>query len=384
MDSDDDDAPDLVVAPNQKDSFIKNASSSVNKETTGKIPVTVITGYLGAGKSTLLNYILTEEHEKRIAVIVNEFGEGSAMEQVMSVGEEGALYEEWLELRNGCLCCSVKDNGVKAIENLMEKKGKFDYILLETTGLADPGPIASIFWLDDGLEADVFLDAVVVLMDAKFGPKQLEEAIEREKSSAFGAMLRQIAIADFIVLNKTDLVESPDDLEKFERAIRGINGEASILRTSMAKVNLDSILDQRAYDSTKASRSNVEIIIDQSAPSHLDPTVSTLTFDLGQTKIDVDKFEQFLEDLLWEKLFRGDGSEADDNNSALTTVILRAKGTLRIVGGGLKMVQAVQEVYELKDISEKASEEFQTRMVLIGKNLHRETLLSALNACLGD
>ena len=125
--------------------------------------------------------------------------------KVMSIGEEGALYEEWLELRNGCLCCSVKDNGVKAIENLMEKKGKFDYILLETTGLADPGPIASIFWLDDELEANVFLDAVVVLMDAKFGPKQLEEALEAERTSAFGAMVRQIAIADLIVLNKTDL-----------------------------------------------------------------------------------------------------------------------------------------------------------------------------------
>lgn len=380
MDSDDEDAPDLVLAKNGKDSFVGNASSKRDKKASNKIPVTVITGYLGAGKSTLLNYILTEEHEKRIAVIVNEFGEGSAMEQVMSVGEEGALYEEWLELRNGCLCCSVKDNGVKAIENLMEKKGKFDYILLETTGLADPGPIASIFWLDDALEADVFLDAVVVLMDAKFGPKQLEEAIEQEISSAFGAMLRQIAIADLIVINKTDLVESPSDLDNFERTIREMNGEASVLRTSMAKVGLDSILDQRAYDSTKASRSMVAT--DPSAPSHLDPSISTLTLDLGQAKINIEKFEQFLQNLLWEKLFRGDGSKADDSNSAFTTVVLRAKGTLRTESGGQKMMQAVQEVYELKDISGKASEEIQTRMVLIGKNLHGETIQNALNACL--
>jgi Ni2+-binding GTPase involved in maturation of urease and hydrogenase len=100
-----------------------------------KVPVTVITGYLGSGKTTLLNYVLTEEHNKKIAVILNEFGEGSIEEKSLSVGNDGNLYEEWLELRNGCLCCSVKDNGVKAIETLMEKKGKFDYILLETTGM---------------------------------------------------------------------------------------------------------------------------------------------------------------------------------------------------------------------------------------------------------
>lgn len=99
-----------------------------------KVPVTVITGYLGSGKTTLLNYVLTEEHNKKIAVILNEFGEGAIEEKSLAVGNEGQLYEEWLELRNGCLCCSVKDNGVKAIETLMEKKGKFDYILLETTG----------------------------------------------------------------------------------------------------------------------------------------------------------------------------------------------------------------------------------------------------------
>ncbi|XP_046686556.1 LOW QUALITY PROTEIN: COBW domain-containing protein 2-like [Homalodisca vitripennis] len=120
--------------------------------------VTIITGYLGAGKTTLLNYILKEQHNKRIAVILNEFGEGSALEKSVSIGQEGELYEEWLELRNGCLCCSVKDNGIKAIENLMAKRGKFDYILLETTGLADPGPIATMFWLDEDLGSDIYLD----------------------------------------------------------------------------------------------------------------------------------------------------------------------------------------------------------------------------------
>ena len=113
-----------------------------------KVPVTIITGQLGSGKTTLLNYVLTEQHSKRIAVILNEFGEGRIDEKTVSVGggNDGELVEEWLELRNGCLCCSVKDNGVKAIETLMNKKGKFDYILLETTGLADPGPIGMVIF----------------------------------------------------------------------------------------------------------------------------------------------------------------------------------------------------------------------------------------------
>uniref|UniRef100_A0A8C2K9I8 COBW domain containing n=1 Tax=Cyprinus carpio TaxID=7962 RepID=A0A8C2K9I8_CYPCA len=142
---------------------------------TVQIPVTIITGYLGAGKTTLLNYILTEQHNKRIAVILNEFGEGSALEKSLAVSQAGELYEEWLELRNGCLCCSVKDNGLKAIENLMEKKGKFDYILLETTGLADPGAVASMFWVDAELGSDVYLDGIVTVIDAKYGMQHLTE-----------------------------------------------------------------------------------------------------------------------------------------------------------------------------------------------------------------
>lgn len=140
-----------------------------------KVPITIITGFLGSGKTTLLNYVLTEQHGKKIAVIMNEFGEGDSIEKSMSVGQGGELFEEWLELRNGCLCCSVKDNGVKAIENLMTKKGKFDYVLLETTGLADPGPIASIFWLDEELCSDIYLDGIITVVDAKYGGQYLEQ-----------------------------------------------------------------------------------------------------------------------------------------------------------------------------------------------------------------
>ncbi|XP_065735063.1 zinc-regulated GTPase metalloprotein activator 1A isoform X10 [Phocoena phocoena] len=164
------DCPELVP--------IKTKQREEKEETSrpgAKIPVTIITGYLGAGKTTLLNYILTEQHSKRIAVILNEFGEGSALEKSLAVSQDGELYEEWLELRNGCLCCSVKDSGLKAIENLMQKKGKFDYILLETTGLADPGAVASMFWVDAELGVDIYLDGIITVVDAKYGLNHLAE-----------------------------------------------------------------------------------------------------------------------------------------------------------------------------------------------------------------
>nr|XP_031305673.1 COBW domain-containing protein 2-like isoform X1 [Camelus dromedarius] len=149
----------------------KQREEEENSNPAAKIPVTIITGYLGAGKTTLLNYILTEQHNKRVAVILNEFGEGSAVEKSLAVSQGGELYEEWLELRNGCLCCSVKDNGLRAIENLMQKKGKFDYILLETTGLADPGAVASMFWVDAELGVDIYLDGIITVVDSKYGLK---------------------------------------------------------------------------------------------------------------------------------------------------------------------------------------------------------------------
>ena len=174
-------------------------------------------------------------------------------------------------------------------------------------------------------------------------------------------------------------------MDDFERTIVGMNGEASILRTSMAKVDLNSILDQRAYESTKAERTKLAEIdsIPTVPSSHLDPSVSTLTFDLGDARVDMGKFERFLQDLLWEKSFKGANSggaacEADET----TTVVLRAKGTIRTSDGDEKMLQAVQEVYELKEISRKGDESLRTRLVLIGKHLHRKSLERALNACL--
>ncbi|NXE21538.1 CBWD1 protein, partial [Ardeotis kori] len=205
----DDDCPDLVPIDA---GGVEESESSPSR----KIPVTIITGYLGAGKTTLLNYILTEQHNKRIAVILNEFGEGIALEKSLAISQGGELYEEWLELRNGCLCCSVKDNGVKAIENLMQRRGKFDYILLETTGLADPGTVASMFWVDSELGSDIYLDGIVAVVDAKHG---LQHLTEEKPDGLVNEASRQIALADLIIINKTDLV-SEEELNKVRTSVR--------------------------------------------------------------------------------------------------------------------------------------------------------------------
>lgn len=245
---DDDDCPELVEIDLTVGEGLKSK----------RVPVTIITGHLGSGKTTLLNYILTEQHRKRIAVILNEFGQGSVDEKSLCVGEGGNLYEEWLELRNGCLCCSVKDNGIKAIESLMEKKGRFDYVLLETTGLADPGPIASIFWLDQA-GTDLYLDGIVTLVDAKYCLRQLAEASSESPPPdgehdqlpgkvKVNAAVKQVALADLILVNKVDLVEDAGALDEVCDRVRQINGVARIQRTSMSKVDLDSVLDLHGYD----------------------------------------------------------------------------------------------------------------------------------------
>ena len=270
LESDDECCPDLVLP---QDLNTEDKSSA-------KVPVTIITGQLGSGKTTLLTYILTEQHNKKIAVILNEFGTESADEKSMSVGSGGELYSEWLELRNGCLCCSVKDNGVKAIENLMEKKGKFDYILLETTGLADPAPVAGMFWLDEELGADVYLDGVVTVVDSKHCLQQMRE---ERPGGVLNEWLRQVGVADMIVINKTDLVDA-DTREEVISAVRGMNSAAKLMTTVRSVVDLDLLLDLHAYDGLSGRPDKFE----PSPGEHLvDSKVSTVSlYSPGDTSLD--------------------------------------------------------------------------------------------------
>ncbi len=198
-----------------------------------KIPVTVLTGYLGAGKTTLLNRILSEPHGRKYAVIVNEFGE-IGIDNDLVVGAD----EEVFEMNNGCICCTVRGDLVRIIDGLMRRKGKFDAIIVETTGLADPAPVAQTFFVDEAVGRRTKLDAVVTVADARWLRERLADAPEAKN---------QIAFADVILLNKTDLV-SPDDLREVEARIRAINPYARLHKTERCRIPLADVLDRNAFD----------------------------------------------------------------------------------------------------------------------------------------
>ncbi len=196
-------------------------------------PVTVLTGYLGAGKTTLLNRILSEPHGKRYAVIVNEFGE-IGIDNELVVGAD----EEVFEMNNGCICCTVRGDLIRIIEGLMKRKGKFDAIIVETTGLADPAPVAQTFFVDEDVKSAARLDAVVTVADAKWLAARLRDAPEAKN---------QIAFADVIILNKADLV-TPAELVEVEARIRAINPYARLHRATKCDVPISEVLERRAFD----------------------------------------------------------------------------------------------------------------------------------------
>ena len=198
-----------------------------------KIPVTVLTGYLGAGKTTLLNRILSEPHGQKFAVIVNEFGE-IGIDNELVVGAD----EEVFEMNNGCICCTVRGDLIRIIDGLMRRKGKFDAIIVETTGLAEPAPVAQTFFVDENVGQKAKLDAVVTVADAKWLKDRLRDAPEAKN---------QIAFADVILLNKTDLV-SDADLREVEARIRGINPYATLHRTQRCAIPLPEVLGRNAFD----------------------------------------------------------------------------------------------------------------------------------------
>ncbi|XP_068092061.1 zinc-regulated GTPase metalloprotein activator 1-like isoform X1 [Hyperolius riggenbachi] len=395
-----------------------------------KIPVTIITGYLGAGKTTLLNYILTEQHNKRIAVIVNEFGEGSAVEKSLAISQAGELYEEWLELRNGCLCCSVKDNGLKAIENLMQKKGKFDYILLETTGLADPvslrwqlvkasmdegqlvshvverhmarvlacqsfhacyiqspidsafrkgknpvfycvqessagenvkSAVASMFWVDAELGSDIYLDGIVSVVDAKYA---LQHLTEEKPDDLINEAGRQVAIADVILINKTDLV-SAEDLDAVCSIVRSINGLVKILKTHRSRVDLSEILDLHAFDSLSGSSLQDKLTIGTAHP-HLDKSIVTVTFE-ACGNVAEENLNIFIQNLLWEKNIK--------NRSGTPMEVIRLKGLLSLEDKENQVIiQGVHELYDLEETQVCWQGERMNRMVFIGRHLDKAIL----------
>ena len=211
------------------------------------IPVTILTGFLGSGKTTLLNRILKEEHGKRIAVIENEFGE-VGIDQALVINAD----EEIFEMSNGCICCTVRGDLIRVLGNLMKRRDKFDYVLVETTGLADPGPVAQTFFMDDEIHAEFALDGIVTLVDAA----HIEQQLGRSDEST-----EQIAFADVLVLNKTDLVDD-DALDRLEARLRDMNRMARVIRSERADVSVDTVLNLGAFD--------LEQVLDR-RPTFLEP-----------------------------------------------------------------------------------------------------------------
>ena len=197
------------------------------------IPVTILTGFLGSGKTTLLNRILREEHGKRIAVVENEFGE-VGIDQALVINAD----EEIFEMSNGCICCTVRGDLIRVLGNLMKRRDKFDYVLVETTGLADPGPVAQTFFMDDEIRAEYALDGIVTLVDAA----HIEQQLGRSDEST-----EQIAFADVLLLNKTDLVDD-EALDTLEARLRDMNRMARVVRSEMAEVPVDTVLNLGAFD----------------------------------------------------------------------------------------------------------------------------------------
>ncbi|KAI2629453.1 cobW-domain-containing protein [Xylaria nigripes] len=361
MDVDDDGPPELVEAGHEIE----------NEEKTVKVPITIITGYLGAGKTTLLNYILTARHGKKIAVIMNEFGDSLDIEKSLTVTKGDEQVEEWLEVGNGCICCSVKDSGVNAIESLMEKKGAFDYILLETTGLADPGNLAPLFWVDEGLGSTIYLDGIVTLVDAKNILRSLDDpahkAYDHEEPHNHGPLMTtahvQISHADVVVINKTDLV-TIEELELVKARIQAINGLAKVHITEQSKIpQLEGVLlDLHAYDQVET----LDTI--EKGHSHLDPTISTVSFSIPLLATSqLPKVDSWLRSILWRRVLAGASSEQAHIE------IHRLKARLVFDNDDVKIVQGVREIFDIIDGKKSASDAntIQTgKIVLIGRGIH--------------
>ncbi len=339
-----------------------------------KIPVTVLTGYLGAGKTTLLNRILTEQHGKKYAVIVNEFGE-IGIDNDLVVGAD----EEVFEMNNGCICCTVRGDLIRILEGLMKRRGKFDAIIVETTGLADPAPVAQTFFVDQEVQDNARLDAVVTVADAKWLSERLKDAPEAKN---------QIAFADVIVLNKIDTVE-PAKLREVEARIRAINPYAKLHRAERCAVPLDAVLERNAFDLDRVLEIEPDFLVADDHDDHDHHGHDHHGHDHGHHHgglkhyhdedmqsvaiahdgdVDAAKFMPWLNDLV-----QREGGK-----------ILRSKGILAFKGEPKRFVfQGVHMMLD-GDVQRdwKPDEKRLSKVVFIGRDLPEQAIRDGFQACL--
>lgn len=340
------------------------------------IPVTVLTGYLGAGKTTLLNRILSEPHGKKYAVIVNEFGE-IGIDNDLVVGAD----EEVFEMNNGCICCTVRGDLIRIISTLLKRKGSFDGIIVETTGLADPAPVAQTFFVDEDVKARTKLDAVVTVVDAKHLPLRLEDTQEARE---------QIAFADVIVLNKIDLVTSAEALA-IERTVRALNPFARLVKTTRCDAPLDAVLGLGAFDLQRILSVEPDFLAAAHAEEHHHhdhhhdhhhhddhahaPGPLNVLHDKGITSVSLSSDTPLRQEVFFD-WFQGLLAERGQD-------ILRSKGILAFDGEDQRYVlQAVHMMAEGELQRPWAPDEpRRSRLVFIGRNLDPAALTRAFNAC---
>ena len=329
--------------------------------------MTILTGYLGSGKTTLVNHILSDtSHGKKIAIIENEFGDVGIDDALMAKNSKEQVDEEIIEMMNGCICCTVRQDLVVVLNKFSERMRngtlkKLDCVLIETTGMADPAPVAQTFFVDDDVKRHFRLDGIVTLIDAKHVEQHLdEEKAEGEENEA----VEQVAFADRMILNKTDLV-SEDDLDRLEKRLRSMNSSAPIIRSERSAVSVANVLDIRAFDLKKTIDMDPEFLNTENEHEH-DTTVSSVSV-IEKRPLDLDAIQRWINYLLVNR-----GND-----------LYRMKGVLNVANSDERfMFQAVHMIFNgAFDEPWQAHETRESRFVFIGKNLDHEELKRGFAKC---